>query len=145
MRACSVRLRGGHDPLSSKRLSVIRAQNLSDVADWLDSHSADVTAKRQQIDDMFPLRITNLVTTRVTDQTISLDPRPGDEPADREGFGAASIQIKPRSKRQRLRAHLSWESPWFRNALRSAVALSISIAVAKSVTLEHRSGSCWAR
>ena len=137
MRACSVRLRGGHDPLSSKRLSVIRAQNLSDVADWLDSHSADVTAKRQQIDDMFPLRITNLVTTRVTDQTISLDPRPGDEPADREGFGAASIQIKPRSKRQRLRAHLSWESPWFRNALRSAVALSISIAVAKSVTLEH--------
>jgi uncharacterized membrane protein YccC len=140
--SCSGRLRGEAGHLSPRPLMQARQQNLTDVSDWLDEgvDPARASAKRQQIDDMFPLRITNLVTSRIIDQTIALKPQPGDEPSDSIGDSqelATAPPTRPPGKRQRLRAHLSWDSPWFRNALRSAVALSLSIAVAKTVNLEH--------
>lgn len=136
LRRCADRLRGGHEPISTRRLLDARIRNLTDVTDWLESEtgSRPATSLRQQIDDMFPLRITNVVAARISDQTIALRPQPEDESAEPDG---PTVRAEPPSKRQRLRTHASWESPWFRNALRTAVALSVSIAVAKSLTVEH--------
>ncbi|MEZ5186923.1 MAG: FUSC family protein [Candidatus Nanopelagicales bacterium] len=138
LQSCANRLRGGRGSISTRALLEARQRNLTQVADWLPSDSSphDPTAKRQQIDDMFPLRITNVLAARISDQTIALGARAGDEPSD-PGGPLSPVRTDPPGKRQRLRAHASWDSPWFRNALRSMVALSLSIAVAKSVTLEH--------
>ncbi len=116
----------------------IRGENLDEMADWLQAHrkTEDPTYLRKQIEDTFPVRITTLVASRITDQTIAVAGRSGDEYADPPGQPAMA-SVRPPSKTDRIRAHLSWSSPWFRNAIRSAVALSLSIAVAKSVSLEH--------
>jgi uncharacterized membrane protein YccC len=135
---CADRLRTGGADLDTWALLKARERNLSEVTDWLASQtgSQPATTLREQIDDMFPLRITNVVTARISDQTIALQPVPSDRPAGSD-HSVVSVQTKPPSKRQRLIAHASWDSPWFRNALRSAVALSLSIALAKSLTVEH--------
>lgn len=138
LRKCADRLRGGKEPLSSEVLFQIRGENLDEMADWL---AANRTTKepgylRKQIEDTFPLRITTLITSRITDQTIALSGRPGDEYAD-PPMRSAQAPVKPPSKTERIKAHLSWSSPWFRSAVRSAVALALSIAVAKSVSLQH--------
>lgn len=138
LRQCAGRLRGTRTPISTKTLLEARADNLTHVTNWLDSvaGSRPATDIRQQIDDVFPLRISNVVTARISDQTIALRPGPGDEPSE-PGSTDSLVSTSPPTKRNRLRAHASWDSPWFRNALRTAVALSVSIAVAKSLTVEH--------
>lgn len=137
LRACASRLRGGREPLSSAALFEIRSENLDLTADWLAENRTKMPPEylRQQIEDTFPVRITTLITSRITDQTIAVKPRPGDEHSDPPGV--ARLAEKPPGPLDRLRAHLSWQSPWFRSAVRSAVALSLSIAVAKSVSLQH--------
>jgi uncharacterized membrane protein YccC len=137
LRACASRLRGGKDPLSSTALFEIRTENLDLTADWLAAHRGrkDPGYLREQIEDTFPVRITTLITSRITDQTIAVKPRPGDERADPPGLPNLAERLP--TPLDRLRMHLSWDSPWFRSAVRSAVALSLSIAVAKSVSLQH--------
>lgn len=138
LRRCADRLRGGTEPLSSEVLFQIRGDNLDEMADWLCDHrgSRDVTGLREEIEDTFPLRITTLIASRITDQTIAVSSRPGDEYANPPGRSAMA-PVKPPSKTARITAHLSWSSPWFRSAVRSAVALALSVAVAKSVSLQH--------
>lgn len=133
LRSCAGRLRGDRTPLSALPLLDLRAHSLDEMSQWLADHreNADVRTLREQIDDAFPLRITTLVAARIMDLTITVDPQHGDTPSEQP---AARLEI-PRS--ERIRANLSWDSPWFRNALRTAVALAISVAVAKSVHLEH--------
>lgn len=138
LRACADRLRGSHEPLSSQALLDLRIKNLDDVSQWFADHreAADTTHLREQLDDAFPLRITTVVTSHVTDATIRVEPHAHDElavlPGDPEPGPLARM-----SRWRRVQPHLSWDSPWFRNAARTAVALAISVAVAKSVSLEH--------
>jgi len=139
LRRCAERLRDHPtEPLSSADMFEIRGSNLDAMSDWLADKRGheDPTALRTQIDDTFPVRITTLITSRITDQTIHIAGRPGDVLADPPGTPTMAA-LRPPSIALRLRAHFAWTSPWFRNAVRSAVALSISIAVAKSVSLEH--------
>jgi len=139
LRRCAERLRGtGAGSLSSARLFEIRGQNLDEAAAWVHAHrgSDDPVHLRQQIEDTFPARITMLVAARITDQTIAVAGKRGDQPAD-PSLGPAFAPAIPDSPMQRVRMHLSWSSPWFRNAVRSAVALSLSVALAKSVSLAH--------
>lgn len=138
LRACAARLRGGHDPLSAQALFDLRVRNLDEMSAWLSAHrgSVDSTHLREQLDDAFPLRITTVVTSRITDLTIITAPAPHDQKADFPE-DASGAKVKVASQWTRLRAQLSWESPWFRNAARTAVALGLSVAVAKSVSLDH--------
>jgi hypothetical protein len=131
MRACAARLRSDPAPLTARPLLDLRVRNLDELSQWLADHRADrpVRTLREQVDDAFPLRITTLVAARITDLTITVDPRPGD------ALSEQPVEGVPR--RERLRAQIAWESPWLRNALRTAVALALSVALAKSVTLEH--------
>ena len=137
LRACASRLRGDKNPLSSANLFEIRTENLDLTADWLAENRGTKSPEylRGQIEDTFPVRVITLITSRITDQTIAVKPRPGDERSDPPGVPA--LEEKPPGPLDRLRMHLSWQSPWFRSAVRSAVALSLSIAVAKSVSLQH--------
>ena len=137
LRACASRLRGDKNPLSSANLFEIRTENLDLTADWLAENRGTKSPEylREQIEDTFPVRVITLITSRITDQTIAVKPRPGDERSDPPGVPA--LEEKPPGPLDRLRMHLSWHSPWFRSAVRSAVALSLSIAVAKSVSLQH--------
>ena len=137
LRACASRLRGDKNPLSSATLFEIRTENLDLTADRLAENRGTKSPEylREQIEDTFPVRVITLITSRITDQTIAVKPRPGDERSDPPGVPA--LEEKPPGPLDRLRMHLSWHSPWFRSAVRSAVALSLSIAVAKSVSLQH--------
>jgi uncharacterized membrane protein YccC len=138
LRRAAARLRGGSDPLSSQALFDIRGVNLDEMADWLqrnrDAHEAGYL--REQIEDTFPVRITTLIACRITDQTIAVSGRPGDEYAEPPARPALG-PVRTPTGMDRIRAHLSWSSPWLRNAVRTAVALSLSVAVAKSVSLQH--------
>ena len=138
LRACAGRLRGSKQPLSSAAIFDIRTENLDQTADWLAEHRHNHSPGylREQIEDTFPVRVTTLITSRITDQTIAVKPRPGDETSDPPSVLATAAEGPPTAV-ERLRMHLSWNSPWFRSAVRSAVALSLSIAVAKSVSLQH--------
>lgn len=138
LRACAERLRGSHKPLSSQPLFDLRTKNLDEMSQWLEDHreTRDSTHLREQLDDAFPLRITTLVATRITDLTIMAGPERGDELATIPGEQRPAT-LRPSSRRQRLQSQLSWESPWFRNSVRTAVGLAISVGVAKSVSLEH--------
>ena len=138
LRRCGGRLRGDRTPLSSQELFDVRGENLDETADWLDRHRHDQSATylREQVEDTFPVRITTLIASRILDQTIIMSPKPGDQPADLPGVPGIA-PVRPPTTWERLRMHLSWSSPWFRNAVRSAVALSLSIAVAKTVSLQH--------
>ena len=131
MRHCAQRLRGAGDALSSQPLIDLRSRSLDQMSQWLADHREHENVKqlREQLDDAFPIRISTLVIARITDLTITVAPRSADELAEQPDAGL--------SRWQQLRAHVSWESPWMRNALRTAVALAISVALAKSVTLEH--------
>ena len=138
LRKCAGRLRGDRSPLSPQVLFDVRGENLDATADWLQRHRHDQSASylRMQVEDTFPVRITTLITSRIMDQTIIVSPAPGDEPAEPPGVPGMAPAHPPTSW-QRLQMHLSWSSPWFRNAVRSAVALSLSIALAKTVSLQH--------
>ncbi len=138
LRDCAERLRGGRKPLSSEAIFEIRTENLDQTADWLARNRSTRSPEylREQIEDTFPVRITTLVTSRITDQVITVKPRPGDQMSDPPGLLSMAAEGPP-TPLERLRMHLSWDSPWFRSAVRSAVALSLSIAVAKSVSLQH--------
>lgn len=131
MRHCAQRLRGTGAALSSQTLVDLRSRSLDEMSQWLADHREheDVRQLREQLDDAFPIRITTLVVARITDLTITVAPHSGDVLAEQPDPGLG--------RREQLRAHLSWESPWLRNALRTAVALAISVAVAKNVSLEH--------
>jgi uncharacterized membrane protein YccC len=137
LRRCAQRLRGARQALSSQALMDLRRQNLDDMAQWLADRQLNhpsTSDLRAELDDAFPLRITTLVASRITDLTITATPRKDDVLTV---IPDAASSLAPASARQRIASHLSWESPWFRNAARTAVALSISVAVAKSVSLEH--------
>ena len=136
LRACAARLRGSRSPLSSQALLDLRIKNLDDVSQWFADHqeTANTTHLREQLDDAFPLRITTVVTSHITDASIRIERHPGDQLAVLPGDQETGALL---SRWNRLRPHLSWDSPWFRNAARTAVALAISVAVAKSVSLEH--------
>lgn len=135
LRACAARLRGSREPLSSQDLFDLRITNLDEMSQWFADHrqTADATHLREQLDDAFPLRITTVVTSQVTDATIRVEPHAHDELAVVPGDEAG----RRRSRWSQISPHLNWDSPWFRNAARTAVALAISVAVAKSVSLEH--------
>ena len=140
LRACAARLRrsDADAPLSSEALMQVRASNLDALADWLAAHrdSEDAEYLREQIEDTFPLRISTLVAARITDLTIASDPQKGDVAAEPSSAPGISESEMPTGW-DRLRAQMSWDSPWFRNAVRTALALGISVGVAEIVNLQH--------
>lgn len=126
-------------PLSVPELINISSENVDAVADWIQARrgSADPGLLRMQVEDTFPLRITRMITARIAAETIQVQRRDGDRELT-DADPASGIFVPPApSAWDRLRAHSSWQSPWFRNSLRSAVALSLSVAVARLIPADH--------
>lgn len=125
-------LRSGKTTVSPERIRVARDAHLDKVLDWSDAHRGDLPGRtiRRHLDDAFPLRLSS-ISTELASASLAADAGFRDRTLDweldpaREGIG------------ERLTRNLSWESPWFRNALRAAIALSISVGVAKALGLEH--------
>lgn len=109
-----------------------RDAHLTAVNDWVQAQREHLPGKdiRLRLDDLFPLRVASISTelasasaegnTSFYDTTLQSD-LASDEPT---AWG-------------RFTRNLNWDSPWFRNALRSAIALSVSVWLAKDLGLEH--------
>lgn len=138
LRQCAGRLCGQDTgPLSVPDLVDATHVDLDEMADWLQARRghADPDYLRMQLEDTFPVRMTRVVTAQVLTRTIQMDGRDADRDfADSETAGAGPGRP---GLWARLRPQLSWDSPWLRNSLRSAVALSLSVAVARMIPPDH--------
>ena len=121
----------GHD-VCAERLQQARDQHLAQVTAWVQEARTTMPAAdvRRQIDSSFPLRLTAISTELAA--AGSNDSGTFDDPVL-----VGELDAVKGSAWTRIKRNLTWESPWFRNALRSAIALSISVALAKGIGLEH--------
>lgn len=137
---CAGRLVGEESgPLSVPELMSVSSENVDAVAGWLQDRRGhtDPGYLRTQVEDTFPLRITRMITARIAAQTIQVQRCDGDRELS-DADPASGIFVPPGPTAwERLRAHTAWKSPWFRNSLRSAVALSLSVAVARLIPADH--------
>jgi uncharacterized membrane protein YccC len=128
----SARMLDGRTEVSPELLQRARDANLTVASDW--TASARTTSPpdvvRQHLDDMFPVRLTSVVAELAAANA-----------GDRSDFHDATLGEELEHPRRgalvRLRAHTSWDSPWFRSALRAAVALGLSVGIAKTLSLGH--------
>lgn len=120
---------------SPDRIKQARDEHLRVAILWVDELRGTVPGShlRSRLDNMFPLRLssisTELASANVAQRQVAdhfMDPALNHE-LNRQRAGAWD----------RVRANLAWDSPWFRSALRTAVALSCSVALAKTLELSH--------
>lgn len=131
LRKTADRLLTKQGELPTSDLSQARTEHFEAMAHWVAQHRGadDAAEVRRTIDEIFPLRLTSVTTELAMQSTGVLT---GATPTH-----VVSLPDDHRSVLTQLRAHMSWDSPWFRNALRSAVALSLSVLLAKVTGLEH--------
>ena len=114
-----------------------RAEHLAAVADWAQTARTDEpgSAVRETMEQAFPLRVTSVSAELASANAFVL------QTGKPTTFFDASMQAELNRPKQgvwvRIRSHLSWQSAWFRNALRSAIALAISVGLAKYLGLGH--------
>ena len=118
---------------SADRIQRARDRHLDALTDWVAQYrteAASGTAVRERIDDTFPLRLSAISTELAS---ASSNPR-----AEFRDAGLVS-DLAPADLGigSRLLRNMSWDSPWFRNALRAALTLALSVMLAKSLGLEH--------
>lgn len=125
-------LTGHGAAVSAQRLQEARDHHLTRVTEWVQQHRASLPARevRNQLDISFPLRLTAVSTELAA--VASNDNKTSDDPVL-----ASELTNAQRTPWDRIKRNLTWESPWLRNALRTAIALSISVALAKWIGLEH--------
>ena len=127
----------GHGTTTPELVAEARAEHLAAVADW--AHKARThdsgAAVRETMEQAFPLRVTSVSAELASANAFAL------QTGKSNTFFDASMQAELNRPKQgvwgRIRSHLSWQSAWFRNALRSAIALAISVGLAKYLGLGH--------
>lgn len=123
---------------SPASLGQARVEHLDSVSDWTADRrtSHRVGAIRSNLDDTFPLRLTSAGAELAAENALLAT---GRDPREEGG----DIMLSQRASRHRrglwirLRSQMSMGSPWFRNALRSAAALAVSVGIAKYLGLGH--------
>ena len=113
-----------------------RQRHLDAMAAWLQRHQREHPGSdlRTHIDDAFPLRATSVTTElAAVSATLATRSKPPefDDPALPTGY------LENRGWWVKLRSQTTLDSPWFRNALRAAIALSISVGIASWSGLDH--------
>lgn len=100
-----------------------RTEHLTATLCWADAAPQDLPAEqlRSALDDSFPVRATANAT----------------EVALRSSVGLLHLHSLPRQWWRRLRTHTTLASPWFRNGIRTAVALAAAIGLANQLSLGH--------
>ncbi|MFN8125202.1 MAG: FUSC family protein [Candidatus Nanopelagicales bacterium] len=125
----------GHRRNSPDRIKTAREEHLQVAITWVAEHRGVVpgTNIRRRLDNMFPLRLasisTELASANVAQQEVI------------DHFSDRVLDHELNRQRQgiwdRVTSNLAWDSPWFRSALRTAVALACSVALAKTLELSH--------
>lgn len=131
--AIADRLEGTGARLRPEILLEARNRELTELAEWVEGARTagnDAELIRQRLDDVFPLR---LMSVNAELAAASIEGRTD----FRDHTVGVSLDFRHRGPLRRLTAHLSWDSPWFRNALRTAAALALSVLVAKTLALGH--------
>ena len=126
-------LRGAPGDTSPAALEAARDDHVGRAVGWLEQQPdrSDSAWLRRQIAESFPVRLSS-VTAQLS---VASARRAAGLP---EGSSVDGILLQPsRGPWTRLRAHATMSSPWFRNALRSAVALGLAVGVANSVSLQN--------
>jgi len=132
-------LLGGHDVRPSPDLlKKAREKHLESVSDWATTGNAaqPATVIRNHLDDVFPLRLTSASAELAAASALDAT---GSEAKSRLSDVLLSEEAarQHRGRWTRLKSHITLDSPWFRNALRSAMALAISVGIAKHLGLGH--------
>lgn len=120
---------------SPDRIKQARDEHLHVAIAWVADSRGRLPGSliRRRLDNMFPLRLssisTELASANVAHRQVIdhfMDPALDQElNRQREGIW------------DRIQGNLAWDSPWFRSALRTAVALALSVALAKTLELSH--------
>lgn len=132
LRHTSLRLLGKSHDSSPGRIKEAREHHLDAVSQWVEGrrHSTPATVIRQRLDDEFPLRLSSVsaeLAAASSGRHVDFhDESLGDQ-----------LEHPRRGAWYRVKAQTSLQSPWLRNAIRTAVALAISVGVAKSLELGH--------
>ena len=121
----------GHS-VDPDRIRLARNAHLDAVNAWVAAHratwpGADV---RRELDDLFPLRVAS-VSTELASASAEGDTNFYDATLE------SNLAATGEGPWRRFTRNLTWSSPWFRNALRAAIALSISVWLAKDLGLDH--------
>ena len=123
---------GGRSAVDPNRIRVARDDHLTALTEWVQQHRGHLPGPelRRHLDDLFPLRVAS-ISTELASASAAGNTHFYDSSLDTE-------LAPPRQEPwQRFAQNLSWDSPWFRNALRSAIALSLSVLIAKNLGLQH--------
>lgn len=125
-------LRTGGKSVSPTRIRDARDAHLDAIMTWSAEHRGRMPGRaiRRHLDDGFPLRLSS-ISTELASASASEDAGFSDKILDRE------LEPAREGVGERLTRNLSWESPWFRNALRTAIALAVSVGLAKALALDH--------
>ena len=123
---------GGRGAVDPDRIRIARDAHLTELTEWVQRHRGELSGHdlRRHLDDLFPLRVAS-ISTELASASAAGNTHFYDSSLDTD---LAPARQEPW---QRFAGNLSWNSPWFRNALRSAIALSISVFLAKNLALEH--------
>jgi uncharacterized membrane protein YgaE (UPF0421/DUF939 family) len=118
-------------------LAKARSIHLDAVAHWAGYAHVQGAGRsvRVTMEQAFPLRVTSVSAELAAANAAAL------QAGGETGFYDPAMQAELNRPRSgvwgRIQSHLSWESAWFRNALRSAIALSLSVGIAKYLGLGH--------
>jgi uncharacterized membrane protein YccC len=119
-------VRGAHP----EKIFAARTEHLTAVSSWVEDRHASLEplTLRRRLDDLFPLRMTS-VSTELAGISTSPD---FDDPL------LGSLADAPRRGIwHRLMVQTSWDSPWLRLSIRTALALAASVGIANALSLQH--------
>ena len=148
LRTCAGTLRRGRGIAGADALGEARDAHQVALSEWAISHAAQCSPDvfSQELNATFHVRIASLSTQILAiyvqgaldsrDETVG---RGAQQHAAPITFGDAPVfELNERSRRLRiLRSQLDLRSPWFRGALRTALAMAITVGVVQVTGAQH--------
>lgn len=134
---CAAALTGAKKIPDPALLDDAREQHRLIIGTWATQQLEDhqVEAVEAGTESSFQLRLISLHTELMARNTrVATGAPPERTAATSAGIPVATPDVTPWSK---LRAHLRLKSPWFRNSLRTALALAMSVAVVEVSGVQH--------
>ena len=148
LRQCASALRRGRGITGADELGAARDAHQEALNDWAIAHAVQFSPEvfSRELNATFHVRVASLSTQILAIYVQgSLDSR--DETFGRRAqrhvapvtFGDAPVfQLNPKGRRRRiLRSQLNLQSPWFRGALRTALAMAITVGVVQLTGAQH--------
>lgn len=122
----------GANTVDPERIRAARDVHLVAINEWVAAHRTVWSGRdiRRELDDIFPLRVAS-VSIELASASTEGNTHFYDRTLDSDLAAGAEGPL------HRFTRNLTWSSPWFRNALRTAIALSVSVWLAKDLGLEH--------